>query len=108
MTTQYARAIATLKPRSSAPSATVKRPKPARGSEYAVLMSSASEIVYPDLVCSERYPSAAVACAAGLGIVRAQPGLEFAVMFREPGGVWLDRKTGKTAREYIQVTWADQ
>ena len=106
MTTQYARAIATLKPRSNAPSATVKRPKPARGSEYALLLSSASEIVYHDLVCSERYSSPAVAFAAGLGIARAQPGLEFAVMYREPGGVWLDRKTGKTARECIQATWA--
>ena len=107
MTTQYARAIATLKPRPSAPSATVKRPKPARGSEYALLLPSASEIVYPDLVCSELYSSPAVAFASGLGIARAQPGLEFAVMYREPGGVWRDRKTGKTAREYIQATWAD-
>ena len=106
MTTDYARAIATLKPRPSAPSATVKRPKPARGSEYALLLSSASEIVYPDLVCSELHSSPAVACAAGLGIARAQPGLEFAVMYREPGGVWRDRKTGSTAREYIQKTWA--
>ena len=106
MSTQYARAIATLKPRPSAPSATVKRPKPARGSEYALLLSSASETVYPDLVCSELHSSPAVAFAAGLGIARAQPGLEVAVMFREPGGAWRDRKTGKTAREYIQATWA--
>lgn len=69
--------------------------------QYAVLLSSASTAVYPELVCSERYATAVAASIGAVAIRRAQPGIRSTVMGRNLLNQWVECGTGKSAKEWL-------
>jgi len=69
--------------------------------QYAVLLSSASTTVYPDLVCSERHVTPDSARDAGRTVTRAQPGIRFTVMGRNLLNQWVECGTGLRAQEWL-------
>lgn len=71
--------------------------------DYRVLLSAASTMVYPDLMCETIYPEQSSATAFGAEMKHVN-GYEFEVMRRSPAGEWLSRR-GESAIEVVRRRW---
>lgn len=63
---------------------------------FAVLLSSTSRDVYPDLVTDERFSNWEDASRFAGKIQRAQPGIKTTTMQQDPNGEWREYGTGRT------------
>lgn len=77
--------------------------EPGWPSEYRVLLSCASHMIYADLMCDTVYGSQDEAYGFGYQMERAN-GYEFEVMRKSPDGRWLSRKH-EEAIQVIRRRW---
>jgi hypothetical protein len=76
------------------------------GTQYGILFSHASEMVWPDLI-GRAFPTVENAQAYGASVTRAQRDIECAVMRRSDAqSRWLEVGTGQTTHQVIARLWS--
>lgn len=73
--------------------------------EFAVLLSCASEMVYPDLLCPERYRTG-TAARVWLEEITRRGGIEGVVLKKSDDGMFREPGTGRTAHEIVKERWS--